>query len=141
MNAIKVSKIDWRRSYFVYPFIVINILLPIEYQKYQLLCKDLNGSTLQILPDLDFYIDEMLDVLAGCLLPTSNFREVLEEYYGEDARKLKEVQCDFNGIKVVINDQMTAKEAKLNWLRDGLKAGYKNMAVCLSREDEVILER
>lgn len=115
--ATNVSPIDWKSSFSSYPFIIIDALEPI---KYRIACRHLSddGGTLTILPSLSSNIDDMLNVLEGCLLKESNFRAVLKEYYGDRAQKLNQFKCDFNGIEVVIDNQMTALEAKLKWLRE-----------------------
>jgi hypothetical protein len=99
-----------------------------------------DGGILTIVPSINFNIDDMLNVLEGCLQRDSNFRTVLQDYYGNRAQKLTQIKCNFNGIEVVINDQRTAWETKLKWLRDGLNAGYKNIAIHLTTEERTALE-
>lgn len=140
VTPTKVSPIDWKSSFSSHPFVIIQAVAPFEYR---IACGNMtdDGSTLTILPSLSFDIDDMLKILEGCLQKESNFRTELQEYYGEDAQKLNQIKCDFNGIEVVINEQMTAQEAKLNWLRDGLNAGYKNLVLRMTSEEREILER
>lgn len=139
ITPTKVSPIDWKTSFEFHPLVIMYTLTPI---KYRIACKCLSDEgELTIVPSLNFGIDEMLYVLEGCLLKESNFRGVLKEYYGDKAQNLTQIKCDFNGIKVVINDQMTAWEAKLKWLRDGLNAGHKNMAIHLTTEERTALEK
>lgn len=134
-----VSPINWRESFSYYPCIIINAKAPI---KYRIICRDMSddGGILTIQPSLNGTIDEMLKVLEGCLMKESNFRKALEEYYGSKARFLNQIKCDFNGIQVVINDQMSAWDSKQNWLRDGLNAGYKNMVIQMTLEEKAALE-
>lgn len=135
----KVSPIDWKSSFSSHPFIIIHTVAPF---KYRIACGRMSGDgeILTILPSLNFSIDDMLNILEGCLLEESNFRAELKEYYGDMAQNLTRIECDFNGIKVVITKQMTAFEAKLKWLRDGLNAGYKNIAIHLTTEERTALE-
>lgn len=135
----KVTPIDWKSSFSSHPFIIIYTKTPIVYR---ITCKSLSddGKNLTIVPAANFNIDTMLNVLEGCLLKESNFREALEEYYGYKVQNLTQIKCDFNGIEVVIDKQMTAWEAKLKWLRDGLNAGYKNLAIHMTIDEITALE-
>lgn len=135
-----VSPIDWKKSFSSHPFIIVNSVQPIEYR---IACKELSddGRCLTIFPSLNGSIDEMLEVLEGCLAENSNFRTVLEEYYGKKIQNMTRIKCVFNGIKVTITRMMTAEEAKLNWLRDGLKSGYKGMVTRLTLHEKAELER
>ena len=137
--STNVSPIDWKSSFSSYPFIIINALEPIKY-RITCICLSDDGMTPTILPFLSSTIDDMLNVLEGCLLKESNFRTVLKEYYGDIAQNLNKFKCDFNGIEVVIDNQMTAWEAKLNWLRDGINSGYKNLVIYMSSEERAALE-
>ena len=74
-----------------------------------------DGEILTIVPSISFSIDDMLNLLEGCLLKKSNFRTVLQEYYGNKAQNLTQIKCEFSGIVVVINNQTTAWDAKLKW--------------------------
>lgn len=133
-----VAPIDWKRSFSFYPHIIIPARNPIEYP---ILCMEMSdgGKTLTILPALGIGIDEMLNVLEGCLMRESNFRTALAEYYGDEANNLTTIKADFNGIQVVIDDQMTAWEAKLSWLRAELEAGYAT--ICMTSDERAALER
>ena len=135
----EVAPIDWKESFESHPFVIIHTQTPIVY-RIACGCMSDNGRILTIVPSVNFSIDDMLNVLNGCLLKESNFRTVLQEYYGDKAQNLTQIQCDFNGIEVVINEQITAWEAKLKWLRNGLNAGYKNMAIHLTMEERAALE-
>lgn len=135
----KVAPIDWKESFESHPFVIIHTQTPIVY-RITCGCMSDDGGILTIVPSINFSIDDMLNVLEGCLQRDSNFRTVLQDYYGNRAQKLTQIKCDFNGIEVVINDQMTAWEAKLKWLRDGLNAGHKNMAIHLTTEERTALE-
>lgn len=134
-----VAPIDWKSSFSYHPLIVVNSLPPSEYR---IICKELSddGGCLTILPSLCGTIDDMLKVLEGCLASGSNFRKVLEEHYGDAIHQLKEIKCDFNGIAVSISDGMTAEEAKLKWLRDGLNSGHKNLVIHMTAEETAALE-
>lgn len=134
-----VAPINWKESFSFHPFIIVNALQPIEYK---IACIELNdnGETLTILPSLIATIDDMLKVLEGCLMEESNFRTVLKEYYGEEILNLKQISCDFNGIKVTITQEMSAHEAKIQWLKDGLNAGYKNFVIHLTPQEKAELE-
>lgn len=138
-KATQVSPIDWKSSFSSHPFIIIYTFEPIKY-RIACRCMSDDGETLTIFPSLSFNIDDMLNVLEGCLLKESNFRTALEEYYGYKAQNLRQFKFDFNGIDVVINDQMTAWDAKLKWLRDGINAGYKNLVIHMSAEERTALE-
>ena len=138
-KATKVSPIDWKESFSSYPFVIICTLEPIKY-RIACGCMSDDGETLTICPSLSYNIDDMLKVLEGCLLKESNFRTVLKEYYGDEAQNLRQFKCNFNGIEVVIDDQMTAWDAKLKWLRDGIIAGYKNLVIYMSTDERTALE-
>lgn len=131
--------IDWKESFKSHPHVIIYTQIPIVYR---IACKCMSddGGILTIVPSINFNIDDMLNVLEGCLQRDSNFRTVLQDYYGNRAQKLTQIKCNFNGIEVVINDQRTAWETKLKWLRDGLNAGYKNIAIHLTTEERTALE-
>lgn len=134
-----VFPIDWKRSFLSHPLVIIRAWEPF---KYRIACRHMSddGGTLTIVPALSTSIDDTLKIMEGCLQKESNFRTVLQEYYGDSAQKLSKIQFDFNGIEVAITEQMTAKEAKLKWLRDGLNAGYKNMVTHLTSEEIKVLE-
>ncbi len=139
-KVTNVSSINWKESFSSHPFIIVYAWEPIRYR---IACCELSndGKCLTILPSLNGTIDDMLRVLEGCFMEDSNFRSVLEEYYGKDIWQLTEVTCDFNGINVSISKEMTAEEAKLQWLKDSLLAGYKNLAIQLTPREKVELER
>lgn len=119
------------------------IVYSLEPIRYRIVCCELSndGKCLNILPSLNATIDDMLQVFEGCLNEQSNFRSVLEEYYGKDIWQLTEVTCDFNGINVSISKGMTAEEAKLQWLKNSLLAGYKNTEIHLTPRKKGELER
>lgn len=135
----EVSPIDWKSSFSSHPFLTIYTKTPIVYR---IVCESLSddGETLTIIPCLNFSIDDMLNVLEGCLKSGSNFRAELKEYYGDKVQNLNTIKCAFNGIWAVITDQITAWESKLNWLRDGLRAGYKSQVIHLTIEERTALE-
>lgn len=139
-TVTNVSPINWKESFSSYPFIIVYSLEPIRYR---IACCELSndGKCLKILPSLNGTIDDMLQVFEGCLNERSNFRSVLEEYYGKDIWQLTEVTCDFNGINVSISKEMTAEEAKLQWLKNSLLAGYKNTTIHLTPREKGKLER
>ena len=134
-----VSPIDWKESFSCHPLIIVNALEPI---KYRIACYKLSndGECLTILPSLNGTIDDMLKVLEGCLMEESNFCTMLEEYYGKEIRKLTQINCNFNDIEVTITKKMSAEEAKIQWLRDGLNAGHKNLVIYMTSHEKAELE-
>jgi len=139
-NLTTVELINWKESFLSRPLIIVNAIEPI---KYRIACADMsdNGENLTIVPSLTGTIDDMLEVLEGCLKKESNFRLVLKEYYGDKAENLRKFECDFNGINVAISEEMSAWDAKLKWLRDALNAGYQSVAVHLTTKERVELEK
>lgn len=139
-KVTNVSPIDWKESFFFHPLIIVNAFGPIPYR---IACYKLSddGECLTILPSLNGTIDDMLQVLEGCLMEESNFCTVLEDCYGKEIRKLTQINCNFNGIEVTITKEMGAEEAKLQWLRDGLNAGHKNLVLQMTSHEKAELER
>ncbi len=126
-KVTNVSPINWKESFLSHPLIIVDVTTP-TYYGYRINCKDLSddGTSLTVFPSL-CDIDEILEILAECLQENSNFRAMLKEYYGDEIFNLTQIEFYFSDILVVITQQMTVEEAKLNWLRDCIKAGYKGL--------------
>lgn len=129
-----VNPIDWKESFSSHPFIIVNAVDPIRYR---IVCHKLSddGAKLAVLPSLFKTIDDFLMVMEGCLDDESNFSKVLEEYYGKEIRNLSMIEYDFNGIVEIFEKGMTAKQAKLMWIKDALEKGYAGVAAHLTDQE------
>lgn len=132
----KVSPIDWKKSYDYHPRIVIPVIRPVfnseHYESWIYYESDINNDTIQMSTNhLVYTEDETLLVLLGCLREGSNFKTVLKEYYGEEIYNVKNIQTQIPvpnaKIEVLINENMTAFEAKVAFLENAVKTGYAHL--------------
>ncbi|MBQ7411214.1 MAG: hypothetical protein IJW20_07530 [Clostridia bacterium] len=135
MTKTTVSAINWKDSFLSHPFIAIDALQPIHQR---ILIKELtDDGVLTILPALSSQINDVLELMEGCFSSDSNIETVLAEYYGKVV--LKEIKFDFNGVEASITREMTAKDAKIEWLKKAIRSGYKGVTGRLTSSECRIL--
>lgn len=127
------SPIDWKESFF-FQGVVIKSHLPFKCHFCIRKISD-DGKTLTIIPGFNTKLDHFLFVLQGCLDKGSNFRKVSQEYLGKRAYTFMRFEFDWYGITVTFDNEMTAWDGKLQFLRKALHSGYEGVPFLMSPEE------